>query len=95
MGQAGEIQGILIRIRDKIERIRGPLALARLSAAPEVKFAARRDRWFIGLAIACAALLVLTLVLFAIYNQSLGSGARAIQAAALSTFRIAPREIAL
>ncbi len=82
-GDHGEIHGILARIRDKILRIRGPLAIARLNEAPEVRIAARRDRWLTGLYIAAATLAVLTLVLFALYTITLGSGAAIIQAAAL------------
>lgn len=80
-GDHGEIHGILSRIRDKIVRIRGPLALARLAQAPEVKVTARRDKWLTGLWITAAALAVLTIVLFALYTLTLGSGLGAIQTA--------------
>ncbi len=82
-GNQGEIHGILARTRDKILRIRGPLAIARLHETPEVHIAVRRDRWLSGLYIAAATLAVLILVLFALYAITLGSGATIIQAAAI------------
>ena len=83
LGSGGEIQGILGRIRDKILRIRGPLALARLSEVPEVTMKPRRDRWLTSLWIAAGTLAVLTIVLFVIYTLTLGSGLSAIHTAAL------------
>ena len=85
-GDHGEIHGILSRIRDKIIRIRGPLAMARLSEVPEVKFAPKRDRWTTALWVTAAALALLIVVLFAIYTLTLGSGLSGIQAAALLFF---------
>ncbi|ADW70806.1 DotU family type IV/VI secretion system protein [Granulicella tundricola] len=84
-GEGGEISGILSRIRDKIIRIRGPLALARLSAVPEVKIVAKRDKWLTSLYLAAACLIVLTIVLFAVYTLTLGSGLGSIRSAALFT----------
>ena len=82
-GDHGEIHGILSRIRDKILRIRGPLALARLAAVPEIKLAASRDKWLTTLWLTAAALAILTIALFALYTLTLGSGLGAIQAATL------------
>jgi type VI secretion system protein ImpK len=85
-GDAGEIHGILNRIRDKILRIRGPLALARLTEVPEIKFATKRDRWVTSLWLTAAALVVLILVAFAIYTITLGSGLSGIQQSAMLLF---------
>jgi type VI secretion system protein ImpK len=82
-GDAGEIHGILSRIRDKILRIRGPLALARLSEVPEIKLVAKRDKWVVGLWVTAAALVLCILAAFAIYTLTLGSGLRTIQQSAL------------
>jgi type VI secretion system protein ImpK len=84
-GDAGEIHNILSRIRDKIIRIRGPLALARLAAVPEVKIVSKRDRWLTSLWLTAAALIILTIVLFAVYTLTLGSGVSNIKTAALVT----------
>jgi type VI secretion system protein ImpK len=82
-GDHGEIHGILSRIRDKILRIRGPLALARLSDVPEIKFASKRDTWATLLWITAAALVLLTIALFAVYTLTLGSGLSGIQQSAM------------
>lgn len=82
-GDHGEIHGILSRIRDKILRIRGPLVIARLAAVPEIRLAARRDKWLTTLWLTAAALVLLTIALFAIYTLTLGSGLGTIQAATL------------
>ncbi len=80
-GDAGEISSILARIRDKIVRIRGPLALARLSAVPEIAIARKPDRWLRGLSICAMVLFVLTLALFTVYTLALGSGLASIRSA--------------
>lgn len=82
-GDTGEIHTILSRIRDKIVRIRGPLAISRLSEIPELKIAAKRDRWLTSLYIAAAALVLITIVLFTVYNLALGSGLGSVRSAAL------------
>jgi type VI secretion system protein ImpK len=82
-GDHGEIHGILSRIREKILRIRGPLAIARLAAVPEIKLAAKRDKWLTTFWVTAAALAILTIALFAIYTLTLGSGLGAIQSATL------------
>jgi type VI secretion system protein ImpK len=92
-GDAGEIHGILSRIRDKILRIRGPLALARLTEVPDIKFTAKRDKWVVGLWLTTAALILFTLVAFAIYTITLGSGVSSIQQSALLLFLPAFRNL--
>jgi type VI secretion system protein ImpK len=82
-GDHGEIHGILSRIRDKILRIRGPLALARLASVPEIQFTPKRDKWLTALWVTAAALVLLTLAAFALYTLTLSSGLAAIQSAAL------------
>lgn len=74
LGNAGDMQGVLNRIRDKITRIRGPLMLARLTEAPAVKMASQRDKWLTSLWITAGALLALLIVLFVVYTLTLGSG---------------------
>ena len=82
-GNAGEIHSILARIRDKIARIRGPLALASVAAAPPVKTAVIRDRWVTRLAIVALLLVLLTLIAFAGYWAILGSGVTKIETASI------------
>ncbi len=82
-GNAGEIHSILARIRDKIARIRGPLVLASVAAAPPVKTAVIRDRWVTRLAIAALLLVLLTLIAFAGYWAVLGSGVTKIETASI------------
>lgn len=82
----GEIHGILSRIRDKIIRLRGPLALARINEMPAVKLEAKRDKWLLSLAIAAAILALLILVLFLVYSLTLGSGVAAIPGTVILRF---------
>lgn len=81
LGNAGEVQGILSRIRDKIARIRGPLVLGRLNEAPEIKPQAKRDRWLTSLWIAAGTLAALVILFFVVYTLTLGSGLSAIHTA--------------
>ena len=83
LGNSGEIQSILNRIRDKITRIRGPLVLARLAEAPAVKIDAKRDKWLTSLWIAAGTLAALIIILFVVYTLTLGSGLSGIHTAAL------------
>jgi type VI secretion system protein ImpK len=82
-GNAGEIHSILARIRDKIARIRGPLALASVAAAPPVKTAVVRDAWATRLATAAMLLALLTLVGFFGYWVVLGSGVNKLEQASV------------
>ena len=83
LGNAGDVQGVLNQIRTKIVRIRGPLALARLSEVPAVTIAPKRDRWLTSLWIAAGALTALVVILFVVYTLTLGSGLSAIHTASL------------
>lgn len=101
-GNAGEIHSILARIRDKIARIRGPLTLASVTAAPPVKTARIRDAWVTRLAIATLLIALLTLVAFFGYWVVLGSGINKIETAFVlypllthSTFQASLPEISL
>jgi type VI secretion system protein ImpK len=85
-GDAGEIHGILNRIRDKILRIRGPLALARLTEVPEIKIASRRDGWVFGLWLTAAALVLCIIAALVIYTVTLRSGIDSIQQSAMLLF---------
>ncbi len=80
---AGDVRGPLQQIREKITRIRGPLALARLAAAPDVRMEAKRDRVLTSLWVAAACLAALVVVLFVVYTLTLGSGLSAIHTALL------------
>jgi type VI secretion system protein ImpK len=88
-GNAGEIHSILARIRDKIARIRGPLVLASVAAAPPVKTAVVRDKWVTRLAIAALLVALLTLAAFFGYWVLLGSGVNKIEQASVLSPRIA------
>jgi type VI secretion system protein ImpK len=81
LGNAGDLQGVLNRIREKITRIRGPLVLARLTDAPEVKMASQRDKWLTTLWLTAGALAVLLILLFVVYTLTLGSGVSNIHTA--------------
>jgi len=81
-GDHGEIHGILSRIRDKILRIRGPLAHARLTEVPEVRIPTKRDKLALTLWTIAGALILLTIAAFAIYTLTLGSGLNGIQQSA-------------
>ena len=93
-GNAGEIHSILARIRDKIARIRGPLVLASVAAAPPVKTAVIRDRWVTRLAIAALLLVLLTLIAFAGYWAVLGSGINKIETASVVSTTVAMSAVA-
>lgn len=85
-GDAGEIHGILNRIRDKILRIRGPLALARLTEVPEIKIASGRDGWIFGLWLTAAVLVLCIIAALVIYTVTLRSGIDGIQQSAMLLF---------
>jgi len=78
-GSAGEIYSILARIRDKMARIRGPLVLAGVAAAPPVRTAVASDKWVIRLAIAAVVLAALTLLALTGFRSALGSGIDSIE----------------
>jgi len=84
MGQAGgstprpsgEIQTLIHQAREKIHRIRGPLAfLPAAPPAPEIKQKAVIDRWSRGLGIAALCLLLLVVLAYAGFWILLSSGA--------------------
>ncbi len=85
-GDRGEIHAILSRIREKILRIRGPLAISRIEQVPDIQFATKRDPWIMSLWVAAAVLFVVTLAAFAIYTITLGSGVSSIQQSAVLLF---------
>jgi type VI secretion system protein ImpK len=68
-----EAQTIIARIRDKIQRIRGPLVLARTSAAPEVKAPQAGDIRVKWLSIAAVVTAAIVLAAFLAYWTMLGS----------------------
>ena len=95
LGNAGNLQGELVRIQAKIARIRGPFVMARLNQIPEVRFEARRDRWLTSLWIAAGCLAALVVVLFVVYTLTLGSGLSAIHTASLDLSVNAARGLSL
>jgi type VI secretion system protein ImpK len=75
-----DLRTIMGQADDKIKRIRGIQAgLSPQWMLPEVTAVAVRDRWIPRLAIFSALSGVLAVVLFAIYDASLGSAAAALQ----------------
>ena len=73
---SGEIQVLIRQAREKINRIRGPVAFLPAAAPlPEVKQKAAIDRWSRGLGIAALCLLVLVVVAYAGFWIILSSGA--------------------
>ena len=81
-GDNGEISQIIRRIREKIGRIRGQLALCRVAVAPEVAPGKSGDAWVRRLLLLTAAMLLLVLVGFAGYYFLLGSTLSAVHSAA-------------
>jgi len=77
-GDASEIHTILIRIREKITRIRGGSALLRPAEVPVVQAAPKGDPWVPALAIAAVLLLVVTVLAYVGYIFALGQGVPAL-----------------
>jgi type VI secretion system protein ImpK len=72
---SGEIQALIRQAREKINRIRGPVAFLPAAAPPpEVKQRAVIDRWSRGLGIAALCMLVLALLAYAGFWMVLSSG---------------------
>jgi type VI secretion system protein ImpK len=86
-GNTGEIHSILARIRDKMARIRGPLYLTSVAAAPPVKVAAVSDKWVTRLAVAAVLIAALTLLAFAGFWAMLGSGIDRIEQSSVQPIR--------
>jgi type VI secretion system protein ImpK len=72
--EAGEIQNIQRRIREKILRIRGGVSLFRVSEAPAVVSTAKRDPWIRRLTILTGAVAFLLVIAFLSYYLLLSSG---------------------
>jgi type VI secretion system protein ImpK len=73
---SGEIQALIRQAREKINRIRGPIAFLPAAAPlPEVKQKAAIDRWSRGLGIAALCLLALVVVAYVGFWIILSSGA--------------------
>jgi type VI secretion system protein ImpK len=73
---SGEIQALIRQAREKINRIRGPVAFLPAAAPlPEVKQKVAIDRWSRGLGIAALCLLVLVVVAYVGFWIILSSGA--------------------
>jgi type VI secretion system protein ImpK len=79
-GDSGEIHGILQRIRQKIQRIRGALVLCRVAETKAVVVADTRDVWVRRLLMLTALMAALVLVAFAGYSIFLSSGLNKVQA---------------
>jgi type VI secretion system protein ImpK len=79
-GDSGEIYGILQRIRLKIQRIRGPLALCRVAEAPTVAAPSNKDVWVRRLLLITGAMAALVLVAFIGYWILLANGLNKVQA---------------
>jgi type VI secretion system protein ImpK len=76
---SGEIQALVHQARDKINRIRGPLAfLPTPHTAPEAKQKAIVDRWSCGLGIAALCLAALVILAWVGFYFILSSGASQI-----------------
>lgn len=74
--RGGELQAIMASMADKIRRIRGAFGPLSPAWAPEGEVvAAAKDSWVKILFMAAVACLALTLILFAIFKVTLGSGA--------------------
>jgi type VI secretion system protein ImpK len=73
-GDSSEIQVILQRIREKINRIRGASALFQRSEPPAAPPRPKRDQWVHRLQIAAISLAALTIVAYFVYYVVLGQG---------------------
>ena len=72
-GSDGEVHSLLAQVRAKIVRVRGPFVLGRAEGAPPVARLPRGDRWFRGLLLATAVLLVACVLAFLVFHSILNS----------------------
>jgi type VI secretion system protein ImpK len=79
-GDSGEIHGILQRIRQKIQRIRGQLTMCRVAETPTIAAVSTKDVWVRRLLILTGAMAVLVVVAFAGYWILLANGLNKVQA---------------
>ncbi len=84
-GSDGEVHSLLAQIRAKIARVRGPFVLGRAEGAPPVARVPRGDRWFRGLLLAAAVLLVACLLAFVVFHSILNSNLSIVASLAPST----------
>lgn len=84
-GSDGEVHSLLAQIRAKIARVRGPFVLGRGEGAPPVARVPRGDRWFRGLLLAAAVLLVACLLAFVVFHSILNSNLSIVAFLAPST----------
>ena len=66
-GESGEIYNLLRRIRERIDRVRGPAALCRVAPAAAVAAPPRGDPWVRRLSVACVLIAAVCLVAFAAF----------------------------
>lgn len=78
-GDTGEFHQLLRQAREKIARIRGNAQFLSAAPPPEVRQVARTDPWSRRLMFTAAALALLTVIAFAGFEFTLGSGASQIQ----------------
>lgn len=85
-GDVGELRGLQAAVTDKLQRIRGGFGELAPGWAPPERESVRRERdpWLVGLALAAVACVVAGLLLFGVFQSSLGAGTAAV-AAALTT----------
>jgi type VI secretion system protein ImpK len=81
MADPGSVQGIMMSIQQKIQRIRGSRAVLPPSwvLPPNEKVPAAADPWLRKLVLVAGATLLLALVLFVLYKLALGGSARGLR----------------
>lgn len=79
-GDGAEGEMLIRRMREKIARTRGPLALYRVAGEPPRVAAASADPWIKRLLIATAALAALVLIAFAAWSLLLGNQLGSVEA---------------
>jgi type VI secretion system protein ImpK len=84
-GDASEIDAINRRIRDKIQRIRGPFVMVRATSAPVVPPAPTSDSWVKNLTLAVAGIAAVCLLAYLGFLLILIQGVPATQHAVLVT----------
>ena len=78
-GDTGELHQLLRQAREKIARVRGNAQFLSAAPPPEIRQVARTDPWSRRLMFTAAALALLTVIAFAGFEFTLGSGASQIQ----------------
>ena len=84
-GDSGELHNLLRQAREKIARVRGNARFLSAAPPPEVRQVPRTDTWSRALMLTAAGIAIITVLAFAGFEFSLGSGASQIQSTSITT----------